>query len=222
MLMLKPSPQPTPASPSPDADALPPDVSQVDHRTRLMNAMGETLIEKAYGDITIADVVAQARVSKRTFYEQFQSKDACLLALCEKLAERRLAVMSEGVVQHATWQAQLSWSIEAYLQHIQVQPALIRTLCIELMNLGPAGLAVRRSILDRFVHFLLQQVETSRQREAGQAPLTPLLAVALVGGVNELILHAIEQGRADHLRELAPEVTGFIRAVLLGLGTAQA
>jgi AcrR family transcriptional regulator len=187
-----------------------------DHRIRLMNAMGETLIKAPYAEITIADVVAQARVSKRTFYEQFNGKDACLLALCERLAERTLAVMSEGQVQQADWEAQLSWVIHSYLEHIQVQPALIRTLCIELMSLGLPGLAVRRGILDRFVRFLLQQIEASRLHEPGRAPMSPAMAMAVVGGVNELILHAIEQGRADRLRELAPDVIGFIKAVLNG------
>lgn len=222
MLMSKPSPMPTTSAPAANQDAVGLDAAPVvDHRTRLMNAMGETLVTKPYAEITIADVVAQARVSKRTFYEQFNSKDACLLALCERLAERTLTVMSEGYVQQADWVAQLHWVIEAYLGHIQVQPALIRTLCIELMSLGPAGLSVRRGILDRFVHFLLQQVETSRQREPGQTPMTPVLAVAVVGGVNELILYAIEQGRADRLRELAPDVIAFIKSVLDGLAPAR-
>ena len=72
---------------------------EADHRTRLITAMGTTLVVKPYADITIADVVAAARVSKRTFYEQFESKEACLLALCERLSERTLTVMSEGFNQ---------------------------------------------------------------------------------------------------------------------------
>ncbi len=185
-----------------------------DHRSRLMTAMGTTLVRKPYAEITIADVVAEARVSKRTFYEQFASKDECLLALCELLSERTLAVMSEGFDPDKDWLSQLNWVIEAYLGNIQKQPALIRTLCIELLNLGAPGLAVRRAILLRFVNFVIRQVELSRQHEPGRLPLSHNLAMAVVGGVNELILEAIEQGRGDRLLELAPEVTAFVKTVL--------
>jgi AcrR family transcriptional regulator len=188
--------------------------TKTDHRARLMAGMGTALLTLPYADITIADVVTQARVSKRSFYEQFPSKDACLLALCEQLTERTLAVMSEGFIKQATWQAQLTWVVQAYLSHIQVQPALIRTLCIELMALGAPGLAVRRSIQLRFVDFLLKQVESARQQESRHQAMTPVMALAVVGGINELILNAIEQGQTERLTALAPEVIAFIKAVM--------
>lgn len=222
--MFKPAAHPAPLAPELPAatDELGLEKALPDHRARLMAAMGTTLVAKPYGEITIADVVAEARVSKRTFYEQFASKDACLLALCELLADRTLSVMAEGYVQQTDWEAQLAWVVHAYLGHIQVQPALIRTLCIELLNLSAPGLAVRRAILKRFVAFLIRQVELAREQEPGRQPLSPAIAMAVVGGVNELILDAIEQGRADRLTELAPEVIAFVKAVLGRLDTAPA
>ena len=207
----------TPAVPHDAPDAL---LDPTDHRTRLITAMGTTLVVKPYAEITIADVVAAARVSKRTFYEQFDSKETCLLALCERLSERTLAVMSEGFDPKLDWMSQLSWVITAYLGNIQKQPALIRTLCVELLNLGAPGLAARRAILERFVTFLVRQIELSRQHEPGRRPLTHGLAMAVVGGVNELILEAIEQGKGDRLLDLAPEVETFVRAVLDALTPA--
>ncbi|MEZ5700921.1 MAG: helix-turn-helix domain-containing protein [Burkholderiaceae bacterium] len=38
-------------------------------------------VVQASGAITIADVVREAGVSKRSFYEHFESKEACFLAL---------------------------------------------------------------------------------------------------------------------------------------------
>lgn len=43
--------------------------------------MADAVQEKAYGAITIADIVRAAGVSKRSFYEHFESKKACFLAL---------------------------------------------------------------------------------------------------------------------------------------------
>lgn len=189
----------------------------VDHRARLIDALAATLTRQSYADTTIADVVAQAHVSKRTFYEQFASKDACLVALCENLGQRTLAIIAEGFDPHADWVEQLGHVTHAYLASLQAQSALIRTLFTELLGIGPVGLATRRQIQQRFASFLQVQVELSRLKEPGKRPLSPEMAMALVGGINELILNAIEQDQVHRLTELAPTVIAFVQAVLTSL-----
>jgi AcrR family transcriptional regulator len=189
----------------------------VDHRARLIDALAATLDQQAYADTTIADVVARAHVSKRTFYEQFASKDDCLVALCETLSQRTLALIAEGFDPNADWVEQLGHVTRAYLASLQAQPVLIRTLFIELLGIGPAGLATRRQIQQRFADFLQVQVELSRMKEPGKRPLSPEMAMAVVGGINELILHAIEQDQVHQLSDLAPTVIAFVQAVLTSL-----
>ena len=194
--------------------------TNADHRSRLLDALTLALTDQAYADVTIADIVAHARVSRRTFYEQFDNKDACLLALCERLSEQILGLIAAGYDPTADWVEQLNRVTDTYLQALQMQPALVRTLYIELMLLGDVGLAVRRRISQRFAMFLIMQVELARVREPGKRSLSPALATAIVGGANELILQAIEEGRADRLSDLAPTVSEFMQAVLKSLEPA--
>lgn len=194
--------------------------TNADHRRRLLDALTLALTDQAYADVTIADIVARARVSRRTFYEQFDNKDACLLALCERLSEQILGLIAAGYDPTADWVEQLNRVTDTYLQALQMQPALVRTLYIELMQLGDVGLAVRRRISQRFAMFLIMQVELARVREPGKRSLSPALATAIVGGANELILQAIEDGRADRLSDLAPTVSEFMQAVLKSLEPA--
>jgi len=194
--------------------------TNADHRSRLLDALTLALTDQAYADVTIADIVAHARVSRRTFYEQFDNKDACLLALCERLSEQILGLIAAGYDPTADWVEQLNRVTDTYLQALQMQPALVRTLYIELMQLGDVGLAVRRRISQRFAMFLIMQVELARVREPGKRSLSPALATAIVGGANELILQAIEDGRADRLSDLAPTVSEFMQAVLKSLEPA--
>ncbi|MFN3915878.1 MAG: TetR/AcrR family transcriptional regulator [Aquabacterium sp.] len=194
--------------------------TNADHRSRLLDALTLALTDQAYADVTIADIVARARVSRRTFYEQFDNKDACLLALCERLSEQILGLIAAGYDPTADWVEQLNRVTDTYLQALQMQPALVRTLYIELMQLGDVGLAVRRRISERFAMFLIMQVELARVREPGKRSLSPALATAIVGGANELILQAIEDGRADRLSDLAPTVSEFMQAVLKSLEPA--
>ncbi|MDI1257695.1 TetR/AcrR family transcriptional regulator [Aquabacterium sp.] len=189
----------------------------VDHRARLIDALATTLTRQSYADTTIADLVAQAHVSKRTFYEQFSSKDECLVALCETLSQRTLGIIALGFDPQADWVEQLSHVTHAYLASLQAEPVLIRTLFIELLGIGPAGLSTRRQIQQRFADFLQMQVELSRAKEPGKRALSPEMAMAVVGGINELILHAIEQDQAHQLTKLAPTVIAFVQAVLMSL-----
>ena len=70
---------------------------------------------------------------------------------------------------------------------------------------------------ERFGQFLIMQVEAFRALEPRKRPLTPEMAMAVVGGINELILHAIEQGQADRLSALTSTVTDFVQAVISSL-----
>jgi AcrR family transcriptional regulator len=49
-------------------------------RAKLLDAMVRVVAEKGYEAATVADAVKLARVSRGTFYELFESKEACLAA----------------------------------------------------------------------------------------------------------------------------------------------
>lgn len=189
----------------------------VDHRHRVLDGLAEVLVHKAYAAVTIADIVSGARVSKRTFYEHFATKEACLLALCDRLSTDVLTLIAAGHDPDANWVVQLEQGTRAYLGYMQARPALLRALCLELLAIGPEGLAVRRRIGQRFEHFLIMQVELSRLREPGKRPLSAALATAVVGGINELILQAIDGGRDGDLVALSDTITGVVQTVLKSL-----
>lgn len=191
--------------------------SAPEHRQRLLDALAAALVTRPYAELTIADIVAQARMSKRTFYEQFAGKEACLLALGERLSEQTLALIAANYRVDVDWVEQLRSVTHTYLSSLQSQPALVRALYIDLLSIGPAGLALRRRMGQRFSDFLIMQVEAFRLMEPLKQPLTQEMATAVVGGINELILHAIEQGRADQLSALTPTITAFVQAVLHAL-----
>ena len=51
------------------------------YRSRLIEGMAHSVAAKGYADTTVADIVREAGVSKRSFYECFASKNECLIAL---------------------------------------------------------------------------------------------------------------------------------------------
>jgi AcrR family transcriptional regulator len=189
--------------------------------------------ERGYSAVTVADVVAAARVSKRTFYQHFADREDCFLAAYAAAAEGPLTRIAEAVapavdadVPPPDLADEVATATRAYLAALAEQPALTRTLLTEISGLGPRGWRVRREVLNRFADQLAALVALGAARWAAgerEAAVPELLglrglprptAVALVGGINELVLDAVEDGRGDRLPELAPTVTELVLAVL--------
>ena len=58
-----------------------------EHYTRLLQGMAHAVAAKGYAETTIADIVREAAVSRRTFYEHFSTKTECLIALYQTASQ---------------------------------------------------------------------------------------------------------------------------------------
>jgi AcrR family transcriptional regulator len=192
-----------------DAPQLP-----ADARGRLLGGLALAIVEKGYAAATIADVVRHARVSKRTFYEHFADKEACFLALYAAVSEHLLGVIESAVRADGPWRARVEAAARAYLSELAAQPALTRTFLVEIQAAGPRALAARRAVLERFAEQLrVLTAEAAADDGADIAPLSPALATAVAGGINELMLQAVEDGRVQELADLTGVATELIVAV---------
>jgi AcrR family transcriptional regulator len=178
-------------------------------RSRLLEGMAHAVAAKGYADTTIADIVREAGVSRRTFYEHFAGKAECLVALYEAASHDALQVLRDAFVPQRGWEEQVERALAAYLACMAANPVLMRTLFIEILGLGAAGLAARRRVHQEIVRYMLGLVN----RGAPALPVTPELAMAVVGGIHELVLQAIEDGKVTELPELTATATALVKAV---------
>jgi len=186
------------------------DARSDDYRARLLAGMQEAIAELGFAELTVADVVRRARVSKRTFYEHFDSKEECLLALFQARSEEVLSAIEAAIAPLPPGEARIVAGTTAYLSSLQADAGAVRTRFVEILHLGERGLGVRRLVVRRFGALLMREMEAAGVR----VEPSPALATALVGGINELVLEALEEDRADRLTELFPSVTALIRAFL--------
>jgi AcrR family transcriptional regulator len=182
--------------------------------------MNACVAEKGYAPTTIADVVRSARVSKRTFYEHFDDKEACFLAAYDSASAHVLGAMQEAAghaaAARAPWQQQVERVVAAYLHAMAARPELTQTFLVEILGAGPRALALRRAWMERFADQLVALCAQLRAAEPALRPVSPALATAVVGGINELVLGAVERGRASELAELREPAAELIRSVLAG------
>ena len=178
------------------------------HRSRLLEGMAHAVAAKGYAETTIADIVREASVSRRTFYEHFSTKADCLVALYDAASRNALKVLREAIDPARDWEAQVESATSAYLAAMAANPVLLRTLYIEILGLGAVGLAARRRVNQEIADFIVGVVGSG-----GGKQLAPELAMAIVGGINELVLQYIEQDRVEHLQEVVAPASRLVRAV---------
>jgi AcrR family transcriptional regulator len=199
--------QPTPAEPN-------------EHQLRLIQGFADALAEKGYAATTIADIVRHARVSKRTFYEHFPDKEACLLATYVAATTVTRGAMRAAFDAHGgrDWATQLDSVLDAYVTALESHPALTRACLVEMAAAGPRALELRRQVHEAFAALLLELVDSVRQRHPELRPISGPLATALVGGIDELLLVQVEGGPRHRLESLRETASELFRAVLTRSG----
>lgn len=185
-----------------------------EHRARLLEGMARAVAAKGYADTTIADIVREASVSRRTFYENFADKAECLIALYEVASGNAIAVLRGAIDPHSDWQAQVEQAMAAYFGVLARNPVLLRTLFIDILGLGAPGLAARRRANQQLADLMLDVVNNRPGERLRKTPLQPTMAMAVVGGINEMVLQAIEQERAGDLQELVEPAAMLLRAAI--------
>jgi AcrR family transcriptional regulator len=182
-----------------------------DHQQRLLRGLALALVEKGYAATTIADLVAHAAVSRRTFYEHFETKAQCFLALFESVSVEGLRILARQIQPGTPWQQQIEVALAGYFEWMSKNPVLLRILFIDILALGAEGLSVRRKVHDQIALFIRQTLE----KEPGTPSAVPHAhLVGVVGGIHELVLQQLEVGELSDPAALAKLAAQFVRKVL--------
>jgi AcrR family transcriptional regulator len=187
-------------------------------RARVLAGMAAAVAEKGYAAATIGDVARLARISKRTFYDHFADKEACYLAAYEAAAERLLGVVAGAARAGGAASERVEAVARAYLGALAEDPATTRTFLVEILGAGPRALQLRQAVHRRFAELLRRLVEEDEDAR-GLVALSPAMATAVVGGINELVLTAVADGGVEELPELSPDVARLVHGALAASAT---
>lgn len=189
---------------------------QATHRDRLIDAMAASIEDKGYRETTVADVVRIARTSRRTFYEHFEDRDACYLALFDATNDATIGAIAAAVEPGLPLEEQVDVALEAYIDTFTAHPALYRSFVRELPGLGQPGADRQLAVIERFAQLLVDLVESSRREQPGIAArsLNRDVAIMIVGGLRELAVISLQQGR--DMREVHRSAGETVKAILSG------
>jgi len=162
---------------------------------RLTQGLESLLAEKTFPQITVADIVRRAHTSRRTFYEHFESKEACLLALHRQASREEAAHALAAVDGTAVWQMQLRQAIEAWIAFADTRSELAMSWIRDLPLLGAAASDLQREVTDQFVRTIQTVCGSEGFRAAGGRDVSRARALVLIGGLERLAADAAQRGQ---------------------------
>ena len=187
-------------------------------RARLLDAVTRVVADRGYAAATVTDIVRAAGVSRSTFYELFEGKEACFL----DAYRHGVAVLLERVraaVIDATpgdWRAQLRAGVRAYLRDVAAEPAFARAFVLELTIAGPAAQDAHREAMRQFAERYRASFEQARIERPELREPHPEALIVLCAGTEHMVAERLRAGRADELEALEDVFCECAESVLLG------
>lgn len=171
-------------------------------RERLLDAAVDVVAEKGYGATTVADLTKAAGVSRTTFYELFEDKEACFLAAYDAAADVLTRRISDAFETQEAWPDRVRAGLIVLLESLAVEPQIARLALVDVGSAGPRAQRRYRAALQRMTPYF----DEGRDFAPGGRRLPANTSRMVIGAVTGLVADEIEAGRADRLPDLLPEI----------------
>jgi AcrR family transcriptional regulator len=175
-------------------------------RRRLLLAIVEVAGDSGLEAATVGRVCQQASVSRRTFYELFEDRQACLLAAFDAQVQSMCEQMRAAFEHGGSWSERLRAALVLLLERLDGESHVARFCLIETPRAG--GLLAERHRDVREVLAGAIEQSASRAKQAVLPP--PLTAQGVVGGALSVI-----HGRLLDGSHTLVELTGPLMAMIL-------
>lgn len=186
-------------------------------RRRLFRAMAEVCATQGYAAATVADVIAEAGVSRTTFYELFRDKEDCFIAALQGGVGGAITAVT-GIYSPQKEVPQLVREATAsFMQFLAADPATAAMAFLECRAAGPRSFEMYMSA----ARVMISLLENARQYCPENAPPPSTAGRAALGGAESIIRREIAAGNAAALPALAPELVYCLLVPYMGRDRAR-
>jgi AcrR family transcriptional regulator len=189
-------------------------------RARILRAMLECVGRDGYEATTVPEVVATARVSRNAFYEFFEDKADCFMAVCDQTAEEMLGELAE-LVSEPDWITAICKGTRRYLRWWQERPTIASAYLLSMPAVGERALRQRER---QYAGFRAMFADLGRRARAEQPELPPLgelIPRVLVLTITELVADEVRAGRTAKLTSMSEEIALLAIRLLADDATAE-
>ncbi len=197
---------------------------RAERRDQILDCALEAFARKGYHEASIADICARARIARGTLYQYFKDKRDVLAALIDRIVHRVI----EAVQQWPSLEVppEMPWTEDDNI-------AFVEGRCNQIMEVvfadpDTASLILRMARSTGFVRDALARIDehvvgaieadvrTGIDRGHLRSSFEPnLVAQFIVGGIEKLVLTALDEGRGSDIGRTTREIAVLLSSGLL-------
>jgi AcrR family transcriptional regulator len=208
--MTKPIPTSAPAG------QRPPDTART-QREEILAATILVVGRKGYRDATVADVIAEAGITRTAFDEHFEEKHDCFLAAYDMAVERLFAEVDGSCDRRRSWLERVREGLAAIVDLFVLEPELARIAVVESTIAGPDARRRHWNAISRFTEYLVEGKGLANGRK-----LPASISLMSAGAVSGLIFEELLAGRPAELPALLPDLLFAVLVPYIGPRAAAA
>ena len=186
-----------------------------DQRSRLLAAIVETVAEAGFPEAKIGEIAKRAGVSRATFYELFENKQACFVEAQRGLGSELLEITAQAVRESEPQQV-LEDAFAAIARFAGRSPSKFAFLTHEAMLAGPEALALRDELTAR----ITEQIERAQRPLPREAALPDVPTRLLLGGLIRVLGIRMRAGTLDS-DEFSTEIVQWLDQFRVEEGAAR-
>ncbi|KGI66867.1 TetR/AcrR family transcriptional regulator [Mycolicibacterium rufum] len=175
-------------------------------RQRLFKALAAVMTTNGYSNTTVDDVIKEAKVSRATFYQHFESKQDLFMAGYARM-QRHVIDAIRTVPTTGTPMQNFAVMLDRYLGFIALDPSTARLYLLEVYAAGPEAMRRRVELQQEFVAGVAQifGARNDADRFACQA---------LVAAISTLVINTLTGGDADAVVALRTPILEYTERVM--------
>jgi AcrR family transcriptional regulator len=179
-------------------------------RERLIAGVATATAERGYAELTVADVIGLAGVSRRTFYEHFADKGEAIRIAHEVILERFLESLTRACDSEDEWAPKVKTAIGTTIECAIADPSAARLLTLDAVASGTEATRFVLDSSDRLADLLRPG------RRYASHGLPELTEKALVGAISAVVGGRLRVGEPESLRALEPQLVELTLIPYLG------
>jgi AcrR family transcriptional regulator len=178
-------------------------------RARLIAATIDTVSVHGYTDLTVAKVIARARVSRRTFYESFSDREDSFVAAFQYATDQLRGLIVEAYAGQPDWRRGIRAGVQQLLMFLDEEPGIARLTIVDALGAGDRVLRLRALLLAEAA----RAIDAARPSRANPSTIC---AEAAVGGALAILFNRLAFERDGPLGELLGPLMSMIVLPYLG------
>jgi TetR/AcrR family transcriptional regulator, fatty acid metabolism regulator protein len=194
-----------------------------ERREQILDCALAVFARKGFHETSIADICAPARIARGTLYQYFTDKREVLAALIDRIVDRIIAAAQQW--PRFELPPDMEWTAEHNIAFVEGR--CLQIMAVVFADADTASLILRmargtgfaRETLARIdaqvVSVIAADVRAAMEQGVVRAFDPQIVAEFIVGGIEKIVIRALDDGRAIDVHRIAREIAVLVSSGLV-------